>query len=63
MGGGRKALNVETVHDGDPNFLVLLEEVRQAIGPERVLSVAGSYWLPQAVLALPFVEGFKWGGA
>jgi hypothetical protein len=54
-------LNVETVRDGDASYLLLLEEVRRAIGPERILSVAGSYWLPQVLNGLPFVEGLKWG--
>jgi len=55
-------LNVETVRDGDASYLLLLEEVREAIGWERILSVAGSYWLPKGMNELPFVEGFKWSG-
>ena len=55
-------LNVETVRDGDRSYLLLLEEVRDAIGPGRILSVAGSYWLPKALNELPFAEGFKWSG-
>ena len=53
-------LDVETVHDGDPHYLALLEETRAAIGDGAVLSVASAYWLPGAVNRLPAVRGYKW---
>jgi len=56
-------LNVETVPDNDPYFLLLLDEVRSTLGSGRILSVAGAYWLPQVINDLPFVEGYRWSGA
>lgn len=54
-------LDVETVRSGDESYLLLLEEIRTAIG-DRILSVAGSYWLPGVVNGLPVLERFKWDG-
>lgn len=53
-------LNVETVPDNDPNYLLLLDEVRSALGPEYILSIASTYWLPQAINRLPGVDGYRW---
>jgi hypothetical protein len=53
-------LDVETVRDGDLNYLLLLDEVKAALGPGRLLSVAGSYWAPAIVNTLPVVSGYKW---
>jgi hypothetical protein len=50
-------IDAESVHSGDPNYLRLLEEIDAVIG-SRMLSVAGSYWMPQALNAV--LEGFKW---
>lgn len=55
-------LNVETVQDGNPAYLQLLEEVRAELGPEPVLSVAASSWIPRAVSRLPVVDGYRWSG-
>jgi hypothetical protein len=52
-------LDAETVRSGDEDFLLLLEEVKAAIG-DRTLTVAGSYWLPRAVNRLLMLEEFKW---
>jgi hypothetical protein len=53
-------LDVETVPDGDPSYLLLLDEVRAALPADRLLSVASGYWVPAAVNALPIVGGYKW---
>jgi hypothetical protein len=53
-------LNVETVQNNDPNFLLLLQEVRSALGPQRMISVTGSHWAPGLLNALPFVKDFRW---
>ncbi len=55
-------LNVETVQDGNPAYPHLLAEVRDALGPEPVLSVAASSWIPRAVSRLPVVDGYRWSG-
>ncbi len=52
-------LDVETVYSGNEDYLLLLEEVKAAIG-DRILSVAGSYELPPVVNELPVLERFKW---
>ena len=52
-------LDAETVRSGDRAFLALLDEVKTVIG-DRTLSVAGSYWLPRTVNALPILDRFKW---
>lgn len=53
-------LNVETVPDNDPNYLLLLEEVRSALDSKYLLSVASTYWLPQFINNLPGVNGYRW---
>lgn len=53
-------LDVETVPDGDPSYLLLLDEVRAALPADRLLSVASGYWVPAAVNSLPIVGGYKW---
>jgi hypothetical protein len=40
-------LNVETVWNDDPNFLLLLDEVQSALGEGLLVSVAGSHWSPE----------------
>ena len=55
-------LDVETVYSGNEDYLLLLEEVKAAIG-DRMLSVAGSYVLPAAVNEMPVLQGFKWDEA
>jgi hypothetical protein len=53
-------LNVEHVDNGDPDFLLLLEEVREASGPDKMLSVAANDWLPASLNSLPEIGGYKW---
>lgn len=55
-------LDVERVYSGNEDYLLLLEEVKAAIG-DRILSVAGSYVLPATVNEMPGLQGFKWDGA
>jgi hypothetical protein len=55
-------LDVETVRSGDENYLLLLDEVREALGEQGIVSVAGSYWIPEVINQLPGIEGFKWDG-
>jgi hypothetical protein len=56
-------LNVETIKDGNPAYLQLLDEVRAALGPGPILSVAASYWIPGVASELPVVNGYRWRGA
>jgi hypothetical protein len=56
-------LDVETVRDGDQNYLRLLDEVRVTLAPDRQLSVASGYWVPATVNALPIVGGCKWSAS
>jgi len=56
-------LNVEHVDNNDPNYLLLLEEVRKAIAPEHMLSVASNDWLPAGLNRIPIVGGYKWDGS
>lgn len=53
-------LNVETVPNNDPYFLLLLEEVRSKLGPEYIISIAGSHWMPELLNELPFIRDFRW---
>lgn len=53
-------LDVEHVNDGDADYLILLEEVKQALGSQRRLSVAANNWLPGWLNWLPVVGGHKW---
>lgn len=55
-------LNAETVHNNDADFLLLLEEIRQTIGGDKIISVAGSHWIPESINALPFITDFRWTG-
>lgn len=49
-------LNVEPLPNGSQDFLALLDEVRAAIGTEKVLAVAGHKWAPDFV---PLVERYS----
>ena len=55
-------LNVEHVDDGDSNYLLLLDEVKEALGRDHILSVASNDWVPDVVNRLPLIGGYKWGG-
>lgn len=49
-------LNVEPLPNGSGDFLLLLDEVREAIGPDKLLSIAGHKWAPDIV---PLVERYS----
>lgn len=53
-------LDAETVLNHNQSYLLLLEEVKAALGPQRLLSVAGSHWLPEALNSLPLVNRTRW---
>jgi hypothetical protein len=53
-------LNVETVLAGNPNYLHFLDDVEAALGPEYIISIASSPWIPTAVNKLQFVNGLRW---
>ena len=53
-------LNAETVQNNDPYFLNLLDEVRQNIGKDKVISIAGSHWYPDYISILPVIRDFRW---
>jgi hypothetical protein len=52
-------LNVETVWNEDAAFLQLLDEVKAALGDNKVVSVAGSHWAPPVTE----VAGIRWSSA
>jgi hypothetical protein len=55
-------VDAEPVPDGSTGFLLLLDDLRQAIGPHALLSVAGEDVLPQPWgLRLPYLAQVKWG--
>ena len=53
-------LNAETVQNNDPYFLNLLEEVRQNIRKDKVISISGSHWYPNYINILPVIRDFRW---
>jgi glycosyl hydrolase family 18 (putative chitinase) len=53
-------INAETVQNNDPNFLKLLDQVRQNIGKDKIISIAGSHWVPDYVNILPIIYGLRW---
>ena len=55
-------LNVETVRNHDRDFLALLRETKEAIGPSRVLSIAGNDWKPDLLDKAPIIGDYKWSG-
>ncbi|HPH97802.1 MAG TPA: glycoside hydrolase family 18 protein [Anaerolineaceae bacterium] len=55
-------LNAETVQNNDADFLLLLDEIRQAIGADKIISVAGSHWIPESINAIPVFTDFRWTG-
>lgn len=55
-------LNTETVYNHDPDYLLLLQGLDQALGPDAILSIAGSHWMPDALNRLPLIHNFRWTG-
>ena len=53
-------LDVETVLNNDPTFLLLIDEVRTAIRTDQTISVASSHWVPDSLNALPLIKDFRW---
>jgi Chitinase len=53
-------INAETVQNNDPYFLNLLDEVRQNIGKDKIISIAGSHWYPDYINILPVISNFRW---
>jgi Glycosyl hydrolases family 18 len=53
-------INAETVQNNDLYFLNLLDEVRQNIGKDKIISIAGSHWVPDYVNILPIIRDFRW---
>lgn len=53
-------LDVETVLNNDPAFLLLLEESKNTIGADHKLSIASSHWVPNSVNSLPLIKDFRW---
>lgn len=52
-------LDVETVQNNDPTFLILLEELRNTNRKSKI-SISGSHWVPDAVNLLPPIHDFRW---
>jgi hypothetical protein len=55
-------LNAETVYNHNPDYLLLLQELDEALGPDATLSIAGSQWMPDALNHLPLIHDFRWTG-
>lgn len=55
-------LDVETVQNNDTAFLLLIDEIRIAIGAGRKISIASGHWVPDPINALPLVKDFRWSG-
>ena len=53
-------INAETVQNNNPYFLNLLDEVRENIGKDKIISVAGSHWYPDYINILPIINDFRW---
>lgn len=53
-------INAETIQNHDPNFLKLLDQVRQNIGKDKIISIAGSQWVPDYVNILPIIHDLRW---
>ena len=56
-------INAETVQNNDPYFLNLLDEVRQNIGKDKIISIAGSHWIPDYINILPIIHDVRWTGS
>lgn len=56
-------INAETVRNNNLYFLNLLDEVRQIMNKDKVLSVAGHHWQPNNLSFLPFLRNFRWTNA
>ena len=56
-------INAETVRNGDAGYLTLLGELRARLGAGRVLSIAGSHWVPDVLNAIPVVNDLRWTSA
>lgn len=53
-------INAETIRNNDPYYLNLLEEVRQEIGNNKMISIAGSHWYPDFLSILPIIRDVRW---
>jgi hypothetical protein len=53
-------INAETVQNNNPNFLDFLDEVRKNIGKDKIISIAGSHWVPDYINILPIINDFRW---
>ena len=53
-------LDVETVRNHDRQHLALLQEVKTAIGPSRILSISGNDWKPTLLDRAPIIGEYKW---
>jgi hypothetical protein len=56
-------IDVETIWNDDQAFLTLLEELRAAIGPQALLSLATPHWTPPPLDRLPWISTLRWSGA
>ncbi len=56
-------LDVETVWNNDPYYLRLISDVRGALGPQAIVSVAGGHWLPDWLGWLPIIGPMRWNSA
>ncbi len=52
-------LNVETVPNNDPAFLLLLDEMRNVLGRLKI-SVASRHWAPSLVDPFPWIRDWWW---
>jgi len=55
-------LNAEPVLRDSADFLHLLEEIRQVIGPDKLISVAGHHWASDSSIAIQTTTRADWSG-
>lgn len=49
-------LDVEAILNNNASYLIFLEEMRSALGPRYIISIAGSQWLPSYLDKLPQIN-------
>lgn len=55
-------LDVEPLASGDAHYLQLLDELRVAIGPARLIGVAALPWRSAPEARLSLAQGYRWDG-
>ncbi|MGB8647129.1 MAG: glycosyl hydrolase family 18 protein [Anaerolineae bacterium] len=56
-------LDVEPIWNNDAGYLRLIQEVRIALGPGHIVSVAGGQWIPDWLVWVPTLGQLRWSSA